>query len=89
VPGGYELVVDRRAAKELKSINQPDLKRLVLKIGALAQQPFPPDALKLTGVPGYRLRQGDWRVIYEVDEAARRVTVLKVAHRREAYRGMK
>lgn len=88
MPGGYELQFDKRAQKELLRIHQPDLKRLVAKMKTLAEQPFPADAVKLTGTSFYRLRQGDWRVIYEVDEAARKVVVLKVAHRREVYRGL-
>lgn len=88
MPGRFELVVDKRARKELLHIHQPDLKRLVAKIQALAEQPFPSDAIRLTGQPAYRLRQGDWRVIFEVDEKARVVTVIKVAHRREAYRDL-
>ena len=86
--GGFELVIDKRARKEILHIHQPDLKRLVAKIQALATQPFPVDAVRLTGLPAYRLRQGDWRILYEVDERAATVTILKLAHRREVYRGL-
>lgn len=57
------------------------------KIGSLAMDPHPPDSIKLAGVDGYRVRQGDWRVVYEVDETAHIVVVRKVGHRREVYRG--
>jgi len=88
VPGGFELVIDKRARKELLHIHQPDLKRLLAKIQALSNVPVPPDAVKLVGLEAYRLRQGDWRIVYEVDESACVVTILKVAHRREVYRDL-
>jgi mRNA interferase RelE/StbE len=88
VPGSYEVRFKKSAQKEILGIHQPDLKRLAVKIQALAADPVPPEAVKLVGVPGYRLRQGDWRIVYEFDEAAKVVTIRKVAHRREVYRGL-
>jgi mRNA interferase RelE/StbE len=57
-----------------------------LRIAALAHDPRPSGVEKLHGVEGrYRVRQGDYRIIYVIDDALRRVIVLKVRHRREAY----
>ena len=86
MPANYELVVARSAEKDVKRISQPNLKRILDKIARLSVDPRPSDCAKLTGNPFYRIRQGDWRVIYEVDDEKRRVTLLKIAHRREAYR---
>jgi mRNA interferase RelE/StbE len=86
VPANYELIIARNAEKDLKRISQPNLKRIIDKIARLSVEPRPSDCVKLTGSPFYRIRQGDWRAIYEVDDERRMVTILKIAHRREAYR---
>ena len=86
MPESYDIRFKRSAEKELKGIPQPDLKRVIKKILSLASKPYPHDSTKLTGVPGYRIRQGDWRVVYDVDDDAGVVTVRKVAHRRDVYR---
>jgi mRNA interferase RelE/StbE len=57
------------------------------KIQALAEDPRPRGSIKMTGVGNaYRIRIGDWRIIYEIDDTAQTVVVTVVAHRREAYR---
>jgi mRNA interferase RelE/StbE len=64
-------------------------RRVDAAIRALADDPRPPGCLKLSGPSGlWRIRAGDWRVIYAIDDAARTVTVTTVAHRRESYRGL-
>jgi len=60
--------------------------RIGERIEALAIEPHPPQSQRLTGLPGFRLRVGDYRVLYEVDDAAGLVLILRVRHRREAYR---
>jgi mRNA interferase RelE/StbE len=57
-----------------------------MKIGRLATDPRPPGSSKMSGSDHYRIRQGDWRVVYAVDEKAKRVDILKIGHRREVYR---
>jgi mRNA interferase RelE/StbE len=52
----------------------------------LAENPFPPGSRKLAGVEGYRVRQGDYRILYEVDQNQITVLVIKVGHRKEVYR---
>lgn len=84
---GYRLLIDRRAwKKDFKNIPRGDLSRIMRRIGKLAAVPRPPDKQKLRGRTGYRLRQGAYRILYEVDDDKRSVTVRSVAHRREAYR---
>ncbi len=84
----YKLLFKRSAEKELRKITPPDLRRLIHAIQALAQEPRPPGARMLRGPERYwRIRQGDYRVIYEIDDAAAQIVITKVGHRREVYEG--
>jgi mRNA interferase RelE/StbE len=84
----YSLSIKRSAAKELEDVAQKaDRQRLVARIEGLAANPRPPGCEKLAGYSDrYRVRQGDYRVVYSIDDAARVVLVVKVGHRREVYR---
>ncbi|MDC8448180.1 MAG: type II toxin-antitoxin system RelE/ParE family toxin [Nitrospira sp.] len=83
----YSVVIKRSAEKELKALPSGDLKRLIIRIRGLAQQPRPPGCEKLSGESErYRIRQGDYRIVYGIDDAAHRVEVVKIGHRREVYR---
>jgi len=82
----YSLRIKRSAAKELARTPRPMRERLVAIIDALTTKPHRGTALKgdLSGLR--RIRVGDYRVIYEIDERELVVLVIRVAHRREAYR---
>lgn len=82
----YSVVIKRSAAKELEDVPRKDRQKLVGKIQALATNPRPEGSEKLAGQDRYRIRHGDYRVLYEVDDTVVVVTVVRVAHRREAYR---
>lgn len=83
----YSIVITRSAEKELKAIPPGDLQRVVNRIRGLAQQPRPSGCEKLSGESErYRIRQGDYRIVYSIDDAARLVEVVKIGHRREVYR---
>jgi mRNA interferase RelE/StbE len=82
----YEVLIKRSAAKELEALPTKDRRRIATKIQALANDPRPPQVEKLSGEEKYRLRQGDYRVLYAIDDAARQVTVVKIGHRRDVYR---
>ena len=82
----YRVVLKRDAERELRRIPQPDLQRIVRKIAALASEPRPVGSQKLSTLERYRLRQGDWRIAYEIDDQARLVTVVKIGNRRDVYR---
>lgn len=83
----YSVVIKRSAEKELKTIPASDLKRVVDRIRGLAQQPRPSRCEKLSGESErFRIRQGDYRIVYGIDDIARRVDVVKIGHRREVYR---
>lgn len=81
-----KLLVTQSAAKELESLPHRDLVRIVSRIQALADNPRPPGGEKLSGQERYRIRQGDYRILYEVNDARQAVTVVKIGHRREVYR---
>lgn len=92
----YELAVDRRALKFLKSIKRGDPKsaRLIVeRLQALASDPFPRSSLQLSdrqleGMRVRRLRSGSYRVLYLVDESQRQVRILDIDHRRSIYRDL-
>ncbi len=84
----YRLVAKASAAKELGVVEPRKLRqRLVTAIAALAENPRPAGCEKLAGAEdAYRIRQGDYRAVYTIDDRARVVRVVKAGHRREVYR---
>ncbi len=86
MPGGYRLFFYRDAAKDLRRVPEKYTARIVERIGGLSDNPRPHGCEKLSALDRYRLRRGDWRILYEIDDEAREVTVVKIGHRREIYR---
>ncbi len=84
--GGYSLLFKKSVAKDLRSIPKKDIERILKRIEALADDPRPKGCEKLTDQERYRLRQGPYRILYEVQDDARAVIVVKVGHRRDVYR---
>ena len=82
----YRLQIKPSAVKELEAIQLKDRKRVVAKIRRLDKEPRPDGCEKLSGYDKYRLRQGDSRVLYSVDDSEQSVTVIKIGHRRDVYR---
>lgn len=83
----YEVYLEGAAERDLKRLPAEVFHRIIPRIRALAQNPRPPGCRKLTGSENdWRVRIGDYRVIYEIDEAEEAVRVFRVRHRREAYR---
>ena len=85
---GYRLLVKPSAGKEIEAVGQKKARRrIVNRIAALAAEPRPAGCDKLAGGEGrYRIRQGPYRIVYAVDDAAHTVEIVKVGHRREVYR---
>jgi mRNA interferase RelE/StbE len=83
----YEVRLKRSAEKELRGLPAKELARIVRRIGALARDPLPAGSEKLAGAEQYRVRPGDYRIVYSVDDAAALVEVVKIGHRREVHRG--
>lgn len=82
----YRLLIKPSAAKELQALPTNDRKRVVTKIQGLASDPRPPGTEKLSGEEKYRLRQGDYRVLYSVDDSQKILVIVKIGHRRDVYR---
>lgn len=83
--GSYRLEIKRTAAKEIGDLPKADCRRVVAKIQLLARDPRPHGCEKLSGAEKYRVRQGDYRVLYEIDDSAKVVTVVRT-HERKARR---
>lgn len=84
----YHVEIEASALKALERIERGDQRRIVDKIRSLAENPRPDGAVKLTGADGWRVRVGNYRVVYVIEDAVLVVTVTRVAHRREVYRGL-
>jgi mRNA interferase RelE/StbE len=82
----YNLLIKQGAAKELEALPLKDRRRIVTRIQTLEEEPRPKGSEKLTGQQQYRLRQGDYRILYEIDDTQHSVTVMKIGHRRDVYR---
>ena len=82
----YELVVRPSVCKDTKDIPSNDLKRILKKIKDLCDDPRPPGSVKLSGLEYYRIRQGNYRILYEIEDNRLIVVVVKVGHRRDIYR---
>lgn len=82
----YRLLIKPSAARELEDLPRKDRARIVRRISQLATDPRPPGCEKLSGHDQYRVRQGDFRVVYSTDDAEPSVLVVKIGHRRDVYR---
>jgi mRNA interferase RelE/StbE len=72
--------------KDLLTIPKADVAKIVKRIESLADNPFPEGAIRLKGREEWRIRQGDYRILYVVEHVLITVFVVKVGHRREIYR---
>jgi len=86
VPDGYQIIFQPKVRRDLKFIPRDDLNRILKRTEALASDPRPPGSINVGDPAMYRVRQGDYRIIYQVDDARRVVHILTVGHRREVYR---
>ena len=72
--------------KEIRSVPKEFTNTIAVRIDSLAQNPFPPDCKKLAGEESYRIRVGDYRIVYTVDTKEKIVVVERVKHRKDVYR---
>lgn len=83
----YSVEISPVAEKQIKALPKKEQIRVIKRIFKLADDPIPPNSKKLKGVESlYRVRQGDWRIVYTVENQKLSVLVVKVKHRREVYR---
>ena len=81
----YTVRLKSRAERELGRLPQKEIGRIVSRLPQLAFDPRPHGCEKLSGVDLYRIRQGDYRVLYLIDDDQRLVEIIKIGHRREVY----
>ena len=82
----YEVYLERSAENDLKRLPTSIFHRIIPQIKTLGENPRPSGCRKITGSKNdWRIRIGDYRIIYEIDEKAKAVRIMRVRHRREVY----
>lgn len=81
----YKITFKSSVAKDLRLIPNPDIERILSRINELADNPRAPGCIKLSGHELYRVRQGNYRIVYEIRNGELVVVVIKVAHRSSVY----
>ena len=84
--GDYKIYFKKSVEKDLNRISKIDLKKIIARITALADNPRPPGCEKLTGLERYRIRQGHYRILYSIQDYELTIWVVKVAHRKDVYK---
>ena len=82
----FKVIIKQSVAKDLRCIPKKAVARILKRIQALAVEPRPSGVEKLSGQERYRIRQGVYRIIYEIEDEELVVLVVKVGHRRDVYR---
>lgn len=82
----FEVIFKQSVAKDLRQIPKKDIARILQRIEALRSEPRPPGVEKLSGLEKYRIRQGVYRILYEIRNNELIVVVVKIGHRRDVYR---
>ena len=81
----YTVTISKNAEKQLDSIPVSDVTKILIAIENLANDPRPPGCKKLKGRDAYRIRQGNYRVIYEIFDDILLVDVIAIGHRKDIY----
>ena len=84
--GKYRIELKKSVLKDFDSIPKKDLQRILVAIESLADDPRPSQSKKLSGLEQYRLRQGNYRILYSIKDDLLIVFVVAVGHRKEIYR---
>ncbi len=82
----YRVIVKESVSKDLKKIPKKDVIRILSAIQTLAENPRPQQSKKLSGQDRYRLRQGNYRILYSIEDDQLIVCVVKIGDRRDVYR---
>lgn len=82
----YVIYLKKSAEKELDQLPADIHEKIIRRIVSLEENPRPPGVKKLLGRQGYRIRVGDYRVLYVINEEKRKVEIVSVAHRKDVYR---
>jgi mRNA interferase RelE/StbE len=81
----YSLFLLPRVQKDMDRFGHKVLRQLLERVKSLARDPRPPGSLKLTADEGYRLRSGDYRILYRIDEEKKAVYIYRIKDRKDAY----
>jgi mRNA interferase RelE/StbE len=84
--GNFEVVFKRSVAKDLRQVPKKDVAKILKRIEDLRTEPRPPGVEKLSGQEKYRIRQGIYRILYEIRSNELIVVVVKIGHRRDVDR---
>jgi mRNA interferase RelE/StbE len=84
----YQIVVPKAVQKQLVKLPVEVRELVVACLSGLQETPRPTGCIKMKNVSGYRIRIGDYRVLYDVDDAAQTVILRRASHRKEIYRGL-
>ena len=82
----YKIYFRKSAAKELGKLPRPEVQKVIQRIESLAIDPRPASCEKLTGQEAYRIRQGNYRIIYSIQDNELTIWVVKIGHRKDIYK---
>ena len=82
----YKVDITNSAQKEIKNLDSQAIKRIIEKLKSLEGNPFPSGYKKLVAKDGYRIRVGDYRIIYDILEKEKIVRVYRAGHRKDVYK---
>jgi len=82
----YRITIKKSAVKELEDIPRKDLQKVINHIWSLVKDPRPRGSQKLSGQKQYRIRQGNYRIVYYIEDKDLLIVIVKIGHRREVYR---
>ena len=82
----YRIVFKKSVSKDLRSIPKKDIQRILKRINSLTEDPRPSGVEKLSGDEKYRIRQGNYRILYLIEDEIITITIVKVGHHRDVYR---
>jgi mRNA interferase RelE/StbE len=82
----YRILFRKSVSRDLRRIPIKDIRKILQTVESLSENPRPPGSEKLSGQEKYRIWQGDYRIVYEIRDKEIIVVVVKIAHRRDAYR---
>ena len=84
----YTVIIKPSAERALKKLDSDTQRQVIKVLEGLRENPYPPGVKKLAGLDLYRVRSGDYRIVYGVERKVLQVLVVKVGHRREIYRNL-
>ena len=86
--GKYSIEIKKSAVKEIEHLSRKDTKAVLNEIASLSDNPRPHGSKKLSGQEKYRVRCGDYRILYAIEDDVLIIYVVKVGHRKDVYRGI-